>query len=91
MFKPETKPAFFVSLTLAAFLFATATSTVWHHHDASASSCQICHIAHLPVLPAAPCLALPEPIVTTSAVSARVLDPYFEPITQYSPPRAPPA
>jgi len=77
--------------TLAALLLATTTNAIWHHHDATASSCQICHIAHLLVLPAAACLALPEPISITSTVPAGVLDPYVEPIAQSSSPRAPPA
>ena len=88
----KTRRACVVLFTLAAFLFATTTSAVWHHHDqASESSCQICHVAHLPVLPMAACMALPEPMAIASAVPAGVLDPYFEPVAQYSPPRAPPA
>ena len=91
MFSLKTHRAFLASLTLATFLFATTTSTLWHHHESNAPNCQICHIAHLPVLPVAACLDLPEPIVTTSTAPARVFEPYLEPIAQYSPPRAPPA
>jgi len=92
MFSPNTRRAFVASFTLAAFLFATTTSAILHHHnEASAPGCQICHIAHLPLLPTAACVTIPEPIAIASAVPAGVLDPYFEPVAQYSPPRAPPA
>jgi hypothetical protein len=92
MYGLKTRRLLLVSCALAALLSATTVSAIWHHHnEATASGCQICHIAHLPVLPAAACVALPEPIIIASAISAGALDPYFEPVAQYSPPRAPPA
>jgi hypothetical protein len=82
---------FLIALAVV-FAFAFTTSASWYHDDLHSDHvCQFCHAAHLPVLPAAVCLALPEPIVISSTVPARVPDPYIEPVAQYSPPRAPPA
>jgi disulfide bond formation protein DsbB len=82
----------FLIALAAVFAFAFTTSASWYHDDLHSDQvCQFCHAVHLPVLPTAVCLALPEPIVISSAVPVGVLEPYFEPIAQYSPPRAPPA
>jgi len=88
---PKDRLAFFIALAVV-FAFAFTTSASWYHNDLHSDSvCQFCHAVHLPVLPTAACLALPEPIIISSTVPVRVLDPYFALVAQYSPPRAPPA